>query len=319
MAVERSYARLGFFIVVGLVVVLATALLFIQRMRSREVLELVTYVRENVSGLDVSSPVRFRGVPLGRVSGIRVDPGGNTIEVSFEVFRDRLVSIGADVENIEQLAAQAVFPKMRAQVVGNPVTGEAYLLLDVPADPPPPIALSFTPSKPYVASMPSPLSAARDCLPQVLERAEVTLETVRQIVARIPDSLDRSDRFFTNVERIFTESDLPRLSADSRAFFATSGTQLAQITADVDRLMGEGGTLDTFASETREAVKSADLPASTQSARDALDRTSLAADDIRRALPAIKESLDQLRELAKRLDQQPESVIYGPRPPKDKK
>ncbi len=130
MAVERSYARLGFFIVVGLVVVLATALLFIQRMRSREVLELVTYVRENVSGLDVSSPVRFRGVPLGRVSGIRVDPGGNTIEVSFEVFRDRLVSIGADVANIEQLATQTVFPRMRAQVIGNPVTGEAYLLLD---------------------------------------------------------------------------------------------------------------------------------------------------------------------------------------------
>ena len=319
MAVERSYARLGFFIVVGLVVVLATALLFIQRMRSREVIELVTYVRENVSGLDISSPVRFRGVPLGRVSGIRVDPGGNTIEVSFEVFRDRLVSIGADVANIEQLATQDVFPKLRAQVIGNPVTGEAYLLLDVPADPPPPIALSFTPSKPYVASMPSPLAAAKDRLPDVLERAEVTLETVRQIVARIPASLDRSDRFFTNVERIFTESDLPRLSADSRTFFATSGTQLAQITADVDRLMGEGGALDTFANETRAAVKAADLPASTQSARDALDRTSLAADDLRRALPAIKEALDQLRELAKRLDEQPESVIYGPRPPKDKK
>ena len=46
---------------------------------------------------------------------------------------------------------------------------------------------------------------------------------------------------------------------------------------------------------------------------------ALAADDIRRALPAIKESLDQLRELARRLDQQPESVINGPRPPKDKK
>jgi hypothetical protein len=138
-------------------------------------------------------------------------------------------------------------------------------------------------------------------------------------VGRIPASLDRSDRFFASVERIFTESELPRLSADSRAFFTTTSAQIAQITADMDRVAGPGGTLDAFASEARAAVKSADLPASTQSVRDALDRTSLAADDIRRALPAIKESLDQLRELAKRLDQQPESVIYGPRPPKDKK
>ena len=38
MAVEKSYARLGLFLVVGLVVVLATAIFFIQRMRSREVI-----------------------------------------------------------------------------------------------------------------------------------------------------------------------------------------------------------------------------------------------------------------------------------------
>ena len=68
MAVERSYARLGLFVVVALVVILATALLFIQRMRSREVIEMVTYTTENVNGLDISSPVRYRGVPVGRVS-----------------------------------------------------------------------------------------------------------------------------------------------------------------------------------------------------------------------------------------------------------
>ena len=81
MAVEKSYARLGLFVVVGLVVVLATALFFIQRLRSRAVIEMVTYTTENVSGLDISSPVRYRGVPIGRVSNIRADPVGNTIEI----------------------------------------------------------------------------------------------------------------------------------------------------------------------------------------------------------------------------------------------
>jgi len=67
MAAEHSYARLGFFMVVVLVVVLATGLLFIQRLRSREVIEAVTYTTENVSGLEVSSPVRYRGVSVGRI------------------------------------------------------------------------------------------------------------------------------------------------------------------------------------------------------------------------------------------------------------
>ena len=95
MAVEKSYARLGFFIVVAVMVILATAALFIQRMRTRAVIALVTYTTENVSGLDVSSPVRYRGVPVGRVTDLRVDPRETTVEIDFEVFLDRLTSVGA--------------------------------------------------------------------------------------------------------------------------------------------------------------------------------------------------------------------------------
>ena len=45
---------------------------------------------------------------------------------------------------------------------------------------------------------------------------------------------------------------------------------------------------------------------------------SLTADDLRRSLPALRESLGQLRELAKLLEEQPEALVYGSRPPKGK-
>ena len=319
MAVERSYARLGLFIVVGLAVALATGLFFLQRMRSRAVISMVTYVTENVSGLDISSPVRFRGVSVGRVSDIRVDPSeGNTIAIDFEIFQDRLATIGANVQRIQRLADLAVFPRLRARVVSNPVTGEAYLLLDVPRDPPPPPTLAFTPDRPYVASMPSPLATVQDRLPAILERAEATLQTLREIVSRIPASLDRSDRFFTNVERIVRESNLPQMTADSRTFFTQTTAQMAELTANMDRLVGIDGTLVKLAEEARNTIRAADMPASSQAARDAADRAGLAADDLRRSLPAIRDSLEQLRELARRLEEQPESVIYGPRQPKGK-
>ena len=318
MAADKSYARLGLFVVLGVIVMLATGLFFVQQIRSRAVITLVTYVTENVSGLDVSSPVRFRGVPVGRVSDLRVDAGGSTIEITFEVFQERLASIGGNVQNIRQLSELAVFPNLRTRVVGNPVTGEAYLLLDVPADPPPPVALGFTPDRPYVASMPSPLAVIQDRLPEVLERAEMTLETLRDIVARIPDSLSRSDQFFTNVERIIRESQLPQLSADTRTFFATTSTQVGQIATQIDSLMGKEGVLVQLADDARAALREADVAGSTRTARDAANRTSLAADELRRSLPAIRDSLEQLRELARRLEEQPESVVYGPRQPPGK-
>src|SRR4029450_7467020 len=104
MAVEKSYVRLGSFLVVAIVVILATALLFIQRMRSREVIELVTYTQENVAGLGIPGPGRYRGVPVGRVSNLQVEPGGRTIEIDFELFIDRLTTVGANVTNLQERA-----------------------------------------------------------------------------------------------------------------------------------------------------------------------------------------------------------------------
>jgi paraquat-inducible protein B len=315
MAVEKSYARLGLFLVVVLVVVLATALLFIQRWRSRAVIAMVTYTTENVSGLEVSSPVRFRGVSIGRVSDVRVDPRDVIVEIDFEMFPDRLNTIGIDVERIGAIRDfGGMFPNLRASMVSNPVTGEAYLLLDVPVNPPPPMTLGFTPDRPYVPWEPTTLATVQDRLPAILERAEATLHILKEIVSRVPESLDRSNRFFTNVERIFQESQLPALSADSRKFFSTTSAQIDKIATDLDRVIGTDGTLVTFVENTNAAIKAADLPATNQSARAAADQSALAADDLRRALPAIRDSLEQLRDLARQLQEQPESVVYGPRP-----
>ena len=319
MAVEKSYARLGFFIVLTLVLLLVTAVFFIQRLKKRPAIGMVTYTTDNVFGLDVSSAVRLRGVPVGRVTDIRVNPHGTIVQIDFEMFLDRLNTIGLDVSRLRTLTdVGGVFPHLRAQLMGNPITGEAYLLLDQPENPPPPMELGFKPNRPYVPAVPSPFEMAQDRLPALLDRANATLETLREIVARMPDSLDRSDRFFDNTNRIMRESEIPTLSADSRKFFATTSAQIEQIRSDMDGVIGSEGSLVKFSEEARAAIKAADLPAATQAAREAADNSRLAADDLRRTLPAIRDSLQELRELSRMLVEQPESLVYGPRPPKEK-
>lgn len=319
MAVNKSYARLGLFILITLVVVLVTAVFFIERLKSRPAIGMVTYTTDNVFGLDVSSAVRLRGVPVGRVRDIRVNPRGTIVEIDFEVYLDRLNTIGLDVTRLRTITdIGGVFPNLRAQLMGNPLTGEAYLLLDQPQNPPPPMTLGFKPDRPYVPSMPSPFAIAQDRLPALLDQADATLKSLREIVAQIPDSLERSDRFFTNVERIMQDSQLPELSADSRKFFATTSAQIGQITTEMDGVIGPEGTLTRFSEEARADIKAADLPVATQSLREAADNSRLASDDLRRSLPALRDSLEQLRELSRMLNDQPESVVYGPRPPQRK-
>jgi ABC-type transporter Mla subunit MlaD len=316
MAVEKSYAGLGLFLVVGLMVVLATGLFFLHRMRTRELIPAVTYTTENVAGLDISSPVRYRGVSIGRVSDVRVDPHTSSIEIDFEIFVDRITAIGADLKRRQAEAARGVFEDLRAQIVSNPVTGDSYLLIDRPQNAPPPVPLGFKPSRPYVPSMPTMMSKVQDRLPALLERADGTLQTLREIVTKIPGALDRSNRFFANMEKIVQESQLPALSADSRKFLTTTSTQLAQIeqiTTELNRLIESQEAFAGFIDETRATIKAADLPTTAQLARDSANRTSLAADDLRLSLPAMRDSLEELRQLARFLGEQPESVVYGPR------
>ena len=132
-------------------------------------------------------------------------------------------------------------------------------------------------------------------------------------MTRIPNSLDRSDHFFTNVERIMQESQLPELSAESRKFFMTTSGQISQMSSQLDRVMGSDGSLVKFSQEARATIQAADFPGTTRSTREAADSSRLAADELRRALPIFRDSLAQLRDLAKQLEEQPESVVYGPR------
>ena len=319
MPAEKSYARLGLFIVVTLAVVLVTAVFFIQRLKRRDSIAMVTYTNENVFGLDVSSAVRLNGVPVGRVTEIRADPMGKTIEIDFELFLDRLSTIGLDVKRIRTITDMgAVFPKLRAQVMGNPMTGEAYLLLNRLENPPPAMELGFKPAHPYVPSVPSAFATVQDRLPALLDRADATFQTLSEVVARMPYTLERGDRFFTHVERIMQESQLPALSADSRRFFTTTSAQIEQMRSEMDAVLGPQGTLTRFAEDARATINAANLPATSRSVRDAADNSRLAADDLRRSLPAIRASIDQLRELARQLEEQPESVVYGYRAPEGK-
>jgi paraquat-inducible protein B len=298
-------------------------------MNQREAIEMVTYTDGNASGLDIGSPVRFRGVHVGSISDLRIEPRGSLVEIDFDVLVDRLTGLGANVARVKQEAASGLVERLRAQVVSNPVTGEAYLLIDMPQAPPPGMTLVFTPTRAYVPAMPTMTAAMAtmaDRLPALMERASRMFETIEKITSEVPGSIKRTDAFFADIERIIRDANLPAMAADSRKFFSTSSSEMERmssnierITADLDKSLGPDGTLETFVKDVNGAIAAANLEATTQSTREAMNQSSLAADDLRRSLPAIRDTLAQLRDLARLLEEQPESMIYGPRPAKVKK
>jgi phospholipid/cholesterol/gamma-HCH transport system substrate-binding protein/paraquat-inducible protein B len=311
MAAEKDYTRLGLFLFLATVVVLATVLFFVQQRRDREVMKVVTYTDQNVTGLTAQSPVRFRGVTIGQVEAVRIDSRTRMIEIDFELFVDTLTDLGGDIERVRQGMEDLTEDKdVRAQVVGNPVTGEAHLLIDIPAAPPPPLELGLEPDRPYVPSMPSALGRVADQLPELIDRGEALLARTEQIMARLPDTLDRTDRFFDTADGVFRDSEIPQLSREAREWLQTTSDQVEELDERLDGLLGEGGRF----MDLLESVDAAEIPATTEAVRDTLDQASLAAEELRRSLPAIRSSLEELRALSRLLEDQPEDLVYGRRP-----
>jgi ABC-type transporter Mla subunit MlaD len=307
MGAEKDYSRLGLFVVVALVVVVLSALFFMQRLRARPVAPASTYTKESISGLNSGSMVRFKGVPVGQIDRIRIDPDDNLVEIEFELFLDRLADLGADVEEVQRMSDFGAVSDMRASVIGNPITGEAHLLIDTPVDPPPPLELSFQPKGVYIPYVRSLFTEITAQLPSLIARGEALFSKVEAAMDRLPETLDRTDRLLSNADRVLRESDIPALSEEARLFFAATSEHAAQLSEQFDRLAGDDGDLTKLLA----AMDSVQLP---ENAASALNQTSLALEDLRASLPAIRESLEHLRSLARLLEQQPEALVHGKRP-----
>ena len=100
MAAPTNHTKLGLFVILGIAAVLVVAFgLGAQSMR-KETVAYHTYFNESVQGLDVGSPVKFRGVTIGHVSAIEVAPDHRHVQVTEEL----------DVNDIKRLGLTSRAP-----------------------------------------------------------------------------------------------------------------------------------------------------------------------------------------------------------------
>src|SRR5436190_37346 len=74
LTTATNHWKLGLFVVVALLTMVGAAFWLGSRALRRESVPLVTYFDEPVQGLDVGSPVKFRGVTIGTVADITLAP-----------------------------------------------------------------------------------------------------------------------------------------------------------------------------------------------------------------------------------------------------
>lgn len=180
MASQRTKFALGLFVTCGFGLFFVAVICLGMSRYFKEGHYYTTYFNESVQGLDVDSPVKYRGVSVGRVQRIGVAPDAKLIEV---------------VLKIE--SGQPLDKNIIAQMKSVGITGSMFIELDRKKNGDPNFSppLSFPSKYPIVASKPSNihkmLSNIEDALTQIRAmdlagisgKLQLTLDSIDQVIA----------------------------------------------------------------------------------------------------------------------------------------
>jgi phospholipid/cholesterol/gamma-HCH transport system substrate-binding protein len=270
-----SYFKLGLFVisatVIGIIglVVLGGGKFF----QKKNIVE--TYINESVQGLDVGSPVKFRGVLVGNVEEISLTGAEYPTSHSYVLVR---VSISRNVFHFpltdpDNPAFLAEVKKgLRVRLAPQGLTGQAYLEADY-LDPKEnrPLPIDWTPKYAYIPSAPSRITQFSDAIERILHNVEKV--DIQRLTTAMENSLKTIDQLAGSVNFDKIGTQVSTLLTEVRA----TNRQLKEIVADPELKAG---------------IKNAAVAAAT--AREILQRADKPLTQLVNDLPKATQSINQL-------------------------
>ncbi|EGB16641.1 Mammalian cell entry related domain protein [Pseudodesulfovibrio mercurii] len=278
MVRKKDYFKLGLYIILGTGMLLAVVVILGAGRYFQTTFPLETYFDESVNGLSVGSPVKLRGVQVGRVAEINFvsniyhdakSPQSRYVYVRCEVNPDLFKEM-TDDEFVEHVAREAK-RGMRIRPTSLGLTGQLFLNT-IYQDPKtnPPLPIDWTPEYAYIPSVPSTLSRVEEAVTTISktlsslrqEDLQSIIKDVKSIVGTIDDFMkteggreagNRVLDILQSTRSILGRTD--RLLADPAA--ETLIPHTASILSNVDRITSESAdNIIKAAAETRAAIAS---------------------------------------------------------------
>jgi len=166
METRASYILVGAFVLALTAAMLGIAVWFAKVQFQEAPDRYHVYFTGDVTGLNIGSPVRYRGVPVGSISDIRIDPQNvERIRVRIEVGQRTPIK----TDTVARITLQGI-------------TGVAFIQLSGGTQGAPVLERKKGEPLPVIASEPSALQRIVDRLPEIIEKASVVVDRVAQIV-----------------------------------------------------------------------------------------------------------------------------------------
>ena len=306
MSAPTNHWKLGAFVVGTVLLGLTVAVAVTAQSLQLVTVGYTSYFDEAVTGLEVGSPVTFRGVKIGNVSTIEVAPDRRHVEIGYTLGASVLRRLGLAGTGRGKETRIVVPPDLRVQIASTGLSGTKYLQIDFfPADGPPPPALPFPVPANHIPATPSTMKNLEDAVVRAVDQIPGLAQELASVVVRINAILEDVDRRELPAKAVATLDNANRLAATlqekleqfpvaelSRSMEAT----LARVDRVLERLDGKDGVLAS-------AQRSSDALGDVAGPRLAANLEETGRD--------LREAAVAVRQLAEVLQRDPDMLIKG--------
>jgi phospholipid/cholesterol/gamma-HCH transport system substrate-binding protein len=317
MATPTNHYKLGLFVLIGLAAAMVAGALFGAAGLRKDTVRYHSYFNESVQGLDLGSPVKFRGVIIGNVSAIQIAPDHRMVDVvseldSKEVKRMGLTEAGTK-HGVERFA---IPPDLRAQLGSQGITGVKFIAIDffdVKSNPPPVLPFKV-PADRYIPAATSMMKNLEDSVTKAMDRLPEMVDAVVMIMARV-------DRLLATLEKENLTGKVASTLGHADAVMATLQGTLARI--DAQDLGGKAAStiaaVDAAVTKMNRVLERLDgdkgLLASAQHATDAFGEMGRAGrgtqKDLEATLRDVSEAAEAIRSLVDAIERDPDMLLKG--------
>jgi len=303
MAARMSQFKLGVLAIVAVVALVIAAMTLGLHLGRAPTVTYYTFFDESVQGLEVGSPVKYRGVRIGNVTAIGIARDGRHVEVRLAIFEAQQQRLELDGEH---------GPILRARLATQGVTGVKFVDLDFFAGEAPPLPFPAPPhtipsQRSLLKGVAESVETLTTQLGGVLDRMAATMESIErfidevrteQIPERIGIAIDGATSTLASMRRVVAGIDRAAIPAKTAATLAKLDGAIARIDRIMAKVDGDDGLL-ARARRATDAVGSFGR-AATGSVGD-LDET----------LREVADAARSLRELTDEIERDPDMLLKG--------
>ncbi|PWC33824.1 MlaD family protein [Azospirillum sp. TSO35-2] len=308
METRASYVLVGSF-VLALVAGLLVFTAWIAKVQLDETHETYRiYFTGSVTGLQQGSPVRYRGVPVGTVSDIRLDPDNVTrVRVTIQVQNGTPIM----ADSIASLELQGITGGAYVQIFGGTVEGKRLTATDADG------VLT-------IPSRPSSLTAVVDSAPQLVNRSLEVITKLGELLngenqKAIGEILANARTASAELAR--SSAELGETMAQARRTlngFETVGPHLDHTLAQADQAFATfDGSARQLTGETRELMRSLKRTSDTVNAligenrEPVRDFTATGLYEVTLLVSQLRDLSGQLSRVITRIENDPSNFLFG--------